>query len=112
MIQEITMESVELSAQFNTLHYSYHSYPVYLGPALRTSSLGRVNCLKFCLKRAARSAAVRSKSSLLVQVLRGTSKLDGTSGQLVGMRRPKTGSVVVSTLSSAPLMVARTIARV
>ena len=29
----------------------------YLGPALRTSSLGSVNCWKFFLKRAARSAA-------------------------------------------------------
>jgi hypothetical protein len=32
----------------------------YLGPALRTSSLGNVNCVKFFLKRAARSLACRS----------------------------------------------------
>src|SRR6266487_5398966 len=84
----------------------------YLGPALRTSSLGNVNCVKFFLKRAARSEAWRSYASLSAQVLRGMSTSLGTSGQDVGELRPKIGSVNISTLSSAPLIAALTIARV
>src|SRR5450755_2419651 len=82
------------------------------GPALRTSSVGRTNWAKFFLKRLARSAARRSYASLSSQVSRGTRILPGTSGQLVGTCRPKTGSVTSSAWSIPPLIAARTIARV
>src|SRR5258707_12574200 len=84
----------------------------YLGPALRTSSPTSVNCVKFFLKRAARSAAWRSKASLSAHVFLGMSTPPGTSGQDVGECSPKTGSVYISRSSCARLMPGLTMDRV
>src|SRR5215475_10535307 len=83
------------------------------GPEATTAGLTPdANAPKFSRNIRASLAACASYSAPFAHVFRGFSTAAGTSGQLVGMSRLKTGSRSYATVSSRPASAARIIALV